>query len=596
VTRRIRGLPAASGVAVGPAWRHMPGDEGARSGSDAGQEARATGHRTGVTIATAGREAGAALERLAAGQADAGRDDEAEILEAQALIAADPALVDSAERRAAAGVDPALAVREAGEEIALRIEATGDPRVAARGVDVRDVAGRIARILDGTASGMPDRPSILVAHDVPPSLLAELPTSLVLGLVTESGSSTSHAAIFARGRGIPMVVSASGIVAACDAAAGNTWLRIDGDAGTVELAASPDTLVAQVARAAARASVFSGAEAAANAESRDGDRQTATGPGATADGHRVHLVANVEGVAEAERAIAAGAEGVGLYRTEALFLGSAAAPSEDEQRETYRQVLAAFGPDRPVVIRLADLGGDKAVGYLPGPLEANPFLGVRGIRMAHLHRGLFVVQLRAIARAAAEARVEALVMAPMVATLDDVDLLVGLRDEATHDLAAAGIRAPAIRLGAMIEVPSAALLAAEIAARLDFLSIGTNDLTQYALAADRGNAALAPLQDALHPAVLRLVRTAVLGAGSVGTPVAVCGEVAGDPAGALVFVGLGIDDLSVEPGAIGPVRAALAGVALADLRALAGMALDATDASAVRALAAELLAGRPRSG
>jgi phosphoenolpyruvate-protein phosphotransferase len=590
MTRWIEGLPAARGAAVGPAWRHAPGDGGGATRRSAVVEMPSVAGRP--SIADAVREAGAALDLLAARMADAGRDEEAAILEAQAVIASDPALVDAVERRVAAGADPALALRRAGDEIARRIEAAGDARVAARGADVRDVADRIARIVDGTASRTPERPSILVAHDIPPSLLAELPASLVLGLVTERGSSTSHAAIFARGRGIPMVVSAGGVVAACDVTGDvmgdGAWLRIDGDAGTVEIAPSSREL-----GPAATVGVGPAAERGGATSTGSAPRPT-RGPGITADGHRVHLVANVEGVAEAERAVAAGAEGVGLYRTEALFLGRTAAPSEEEQRAVYRRVLVALGPDRPVVIRLADLGGDKAVGFMAGPHEANPFLGIRGIRLARRDRGLFVTQLRAVARAAVDARAEALVMAPMVATLDDVDLLVGLRDEAAASLAAGGIRASAIRLGAMIEVPSAALLAAEIADRLDFLSIGTNDLTQYTLAVDRGNAALAPLQDALHPAVLRLVRTAVLGAAAAGIPVAVCGEVAGDPAGALVLVGLGVDDLSVEPGAIGPVRDALAGVSLAELRSLADAALGAVDAPAVRALAAPLVRERRR--
>ena len=596
MTRWIEGLPAARGAAVGPAWRHVPGDGGGANRRSAVVEMPSIAGRP--SIADAVREAGAALELLAARMADAGRDEEAAILEAQAVIASDPALVDAVERRVAAGADPALALRRAGDEIARRIEAAGDARVAARGADVRDVADRIARIVDGTASRTPERPSILVAHDIPPSLLAELPASLVLGLVTERGSSTSHAAIFARGRGIPMVVSAGGVVAACDATGDvmgdGAWLRIDGDVGTVEIAPSSRDLGPAAEGGGAAAEGGGAAAEGGGATSAGSAPRPTRGPGITADGHRVHLVANVEGVAEAERAVAAGAEGVGLYRTEALFLGRTAAPSEEEQRAVYRRILVALGPDRPVVIRLADLGGDKAVGFVSGPHEANPFLGMRGIRLARRDRGLFVTQLRAVARAAVDARAEALVMAPMVATLDDVDLLVGLRDEAAASLAGAGIRASAIRLGAMIEVPSAALLAAEIAARLDFLSIGTNDLTQYTLAVDRGNAALAPLQDALHPAVLRLVRTAVLGAAAAGIPVAVCGEVAGDPAGALVLVGLGVDDLSVEPGAIGPVRDALAGVSLAELRSLADAALGAMDAPAVRALAAPLVRERRR--
>jgi phosphoenolpyruvate-protein kinase (PTS system EI component) len=379
VTRRIEGLPSARGVSVGPAWRHVPADAGAapRRSAPAGPAIEATPR----TIDEAVHVAAGALDRLAGGLAEAGRDEEAAILEAQVLIASDPALVGAAEARAAAGMEPAQAVRDAGDEIAARIEAAGDARIAARGADVRDVADRIARVLDGTASRTPERPSVLVALDIPPSLLAELPTSLVLGLVTEGGSSTSHAAIFARGRGIPMIVSAAGVLAACDAAGGDAWLRVDGEAGTVEVASSAGELGPE---AAIRSGPAVRIPAGPLGGSAPGDGR---GPGITADGHRVHIVANVEGVAEAERAIAAGAEGVGLYRTEALFLGRSAPPSEDEQRVVYGRVLAVLGADRPVVIRLADLGGDKAVGYLAGPPEANPFLGMRGIRLARRERG-----------------------------------------------------------------------------------------------------------------------------------------------------------------------------------------------------------------
>ena len=267
-------------------------------------------------------------------------------------------------------------------------------------------------------------------------------------------------------------------------------------------------------------------------------------------------------------------------------------PSEREQRDAYRRVMAAFGPDRPVVIRLADIGGDKAIPYIVGPAEANPFLGVRGIRMARRDPRLYLTQLRAIATAAAATGSTPWVMAPMVATLADVELFRELRDEALASLRATGIPASSMHLGVMVEVPSAALMAGELARRVAFLSIGTNDLTQYTLAADRGNAALADLQDALHPAVLRLVRMTLDGAAAAGIPVGVCGELAGDPDGsARPRRNRASHELSADP-------ASLMGIRLdACLRAHAGPAgagrrgPPSAGPRTVRRLAAELRAG-----
>jgi phosphoenolpyruvate-protein kinase (PTS system EI component) len=274
------------------------------------------------------------------------------------------------------------------------------------------------------------------------------------------------------------------------------------------------------------------------------------------------------------------------------------APTEAEQVAAYRAVFEAFGSERPVVVRLADIGGDKALPYLNLPAEANPFLGVRAIRLASAgSRELLLTQLRAVWRAAGLAGVTPHVMAPMVATLADAQLLAELRDEARAGAAvtasAAGDPLPdRMVTGVMVEIPSAALLAAELARVVDFFSIGTNDLTQYAMAADRGNPALAHLQDALQPAVLRLIHSVVAGADAAGIPVAVCGELAGDPAGALVLVALGVDELSADAGSLDGVRAALAGVTRAELAELAAGALAAGDADAVRRMAGGLL-GRP---
>jgi phosphoenolpyruvate-protein kinase (PTS system EI component) len=252
--------------------------------------------------------------------------------------------------------------------------------------------------------------------------------------------------------------------------------------------------------------------------------------------------------------------------------------------------MEVFGPDRPVVIRLADIGGDKSIPYLGRPEEPNPFLGVRAIRLAGDSRDLLLTQLRAIWRAAGLAGVTPHVMAAMVATVADARLLLDMRDEARAQVCATGVPCPERMVaGLMIEVPSAAMMAPELARMVDFFSIGTNDLTQYVLAADRGNPSLARFQDALHPAVLRIVVTVVAGARAAGIAVAVCGELAGDPAGALVLAGLGVDELSADAGSLDGVRAALAGVTAAELGVLATRSLAATDAETVRAYANELL-------
>ena len=300
---------------------------------------------------------------------------------------------------------------------------------------------------------------------------------------------------------------------------------------------------------------------------RSGSSAPVAGPFTTSDGRRVHLLANIGRPEEAEDALRAGAEGVGLFRTEFLFLGRLRPPTEDEQAFAYRRVFEAFGPERPVVVRLADIGGDKEVPYLGLPPEANPFLGVRGLRLGREAPDLLVTQLRAVLRAADEAGVVPWVMAPMVATPDDVSLLEDLVR------AAAGASMPQPKLGVMIEVPSAVVLAPEIARRVEFLSIGTNDLTQYLFAADRTNGRLATYQDARHPAVLRSVAAVVAAGRGAGIPVAVCGELAGDPEGARLLAGLGVEELSMAPRSIAGVAAAITGRSAGDLEREAAAAI-----------------------
>ena len=570
---RLAGLGAVSGIAIAPAWRYRE--------QAAGAATPAVGD-PGDAIRAAASAAEAQLEALAARIRDAGRPDDAGIFEAQAVLATDPTIVDEALARVAAGADPATAVVGAAAEAAMAVAGLDDEVLAARAADVRDVGARIARILRGETLALPDRPVIAVADDLPPSVTAEIPAAFLRGIALAGGSRTAHAVILARGLGIPCVVGCAGLVEAVDAASGEgttVEIALDGESGLVLI--DPD--------AAARTALRDRAEALAARRAR---AAAARGrPGATADGSRVLLVANIGSPDDAARALDAGAEGVGLFRTEFLFMQRQAPPAEEEQVAAYRRAFEAFGPGRPVVVRLADIGGDKGIPYLGLPAEANPFLGVRAIRLAYRDPELLRTQLQAIWRAGGLAGVVPHVMAPMVATLEDVDLLDALRDEARAAVVAAGHPcAETMVTGIMVEIPAAALLAPELARRVAFFSIGTNDLTQYLMAADRGNAALARFQDALHPAVLRAIAGVVAGADAAGIPVAVCGELAGDPAGALVLVGLGVDELSADAGSLDEVRGALAASTLDELRALARAALVAPDAAAVRAAAAFLLA------
>ncbi len=567
MSTRISGTPAAPGIAAGPAWRFLP--------PQAGRATDATAADPAVRIRKAAETAADQLEALAARLCEMDRPGDAEILEAQALMAVDPAIVDEAVRLARDGQDPVAAVLAAAEASATVLASLDDALLAARASDVRDVAARMVRILGGASLEMPDSPVIVVAADLPPSLLAEIPPGLALGVALAGGSPTAHVAILARSLGIPAVVAATGLLDRVRSAA---TITVDGESG--EIVVNPGT--AELRQVADR-------QALRAADARDA-ATLRNRPAATADGERIRLLANIRSPDDAGRALEVGAEGVGLFRTEYLFLRRQSPPTELEQLDAYRRTMEPFGPDRPVVIRLADIGGDKSIPYLGLPEEPNPFLGVRAIRLAGGSRELLLTQLRAIWRAAGLAGVTPHVMAAMVSTVADVRLLLELRDEARAAVSAAGGPCPErMTTGLMIEVPSAAILAPELARMVDFFSIGTNDLTQYILAADRGNPTLARFQDALHPAVLRTIASVVAGADAAGIPVAVCGELAGDPAGALVLVGLGVDELSADAGSLDGIRAALARVTGGELRQLAGRALAETDAEAVRALAGEVL-------
>ena len=547
----LRGTPAAPGAAVGAPWIHRPA---------------AAGSPLRRSITEAATLASGELDEMAAALRREGRGDEAEIMAAQALMAADEELLAAAESRQAAGDDAALATIAAGEAVAAGFEALDDELLAARAADVRDVAGRIARHVAGAPRPRLDRRSIAVGVDLPPSVTVELDRELLAGIALEGGSATSHAAILARGLGIPAVVGVPNLLEHAVAA---EQLGIDGGSGLVVMEPDADS----------RAGLERAGRAARQA--RTAERSLRDRPLATSDGHRLVCAANIGTPDDAATAVAAGAEAIGLFRTEFAFAGRTSAPTEAEQTDLYEAALRAAG-DAPVVVRLADIGGDKPLPYLPIPDEPNPFLGLRGLRLHPLHPAFYPAQLRAILGASARAGRPAAIMAPMIADLDDVALL----DQLVADARAAVPDAPAPRVGIMVEIPSAVLLADELAAQVDFMSIGTNDLTQYLLAADRSNPALGGRQDPLHPAVLRSIRRVVDATRDTECAVAACGEMAGDPAGALLLVGLGVEELSMDASAFGAVKRAVGERSRAELTAVAEQAMWAASASAVRALVA----------
>jgi phosphocarrier protein FPr/phosphocarrier protein len=424
---------------------------------------------------------------------------------------------------------------------------------------LKDVGEQVARALVGKdAGGAPELPhnAVLIARDLLPSELLSLDRSRLAAIAVQRGGATSHMAIIAGSFGLPTLVA---IGADLSRVRDGQQVLVDAVAG--KLVVEPAADVAERALAQSRP----GPSAAAEVTTRDGERVT--------------LLANLGGISEVEGAIAAGAEGCGLLRTEFLFLDRAEAPNVEEQRACYQAIADALG-GRPLTIRTLDIGGDKPVPFIDFGREENPALGARGVRISLVRAELIDDQLRAIAQVQSAALK---VMIPMVSSVDELS-----RVRARWSELAAG---KPIKLGAMVETPAAALLAERLAAEADFLSIGTNDLAQYALAMDRTNALLAPLIDALHPAVLRLIALTVEAGARTGTPVSVCGNLASDPVGALLLVGLGVRELSGVPASFPLIRQALAQVTIDRCRELAARALQMESAAEVRALGTELLRG-----
>ncbi|MBM4364078.1 MAG: phosphoenolpyruvate--protein phosphotransferase, partial [Deltaproteobacteria bacterium] len=418
-------------------------------------------------------------------------------------------------------------------------------------------------------------PCILVARDLSPAETSTLSREKVLAIVTEGGTRTSHTAIVARALQIPAVVGLSGALAQIG---NDERVLVDGHRGTITLSPSRDLLAAATARAEQRL---------AFARDRPVDRER---PASTRCGAAVEIRANIELPAEAHIALFEGARGIGLYRTEFLYVDRPAPPSEEEQLAVYRTVVEAVRP-LPVTLRTFDIGGDKFASSFQAPPDMNPALGLRAVRLALSRPELFLAQLRAMVRASAHGPLR--IMVPMIASVDELRRVRALLAQAVREVDEAGhARAPEIPLGIMVEVPSAAIMANELAVDAEFLSIGTNDLVQYALAVDRTSRSLAELASPFDPAILRLIRQVVEAGARRGRPVSVCGAMASDPVAALLLVGMGIRDLSMEASAIPEIREAVARVTVRETEAAALETLGLVTAQEIERALTDIFAPR----
>ncbi len=509
------------------------------------------------------REAVAAVAQELTARGEAAGGSAQEVLEAQAMIAEDPTLQDEVDTRIDDGATAEWAVHDAFAGFRATLEAVGG-YLGERAADLDDIAQRVlARLRGVDAPGVPDpgHPFVLVARDLAPADTALLNLDQVLALVTFDGGPTSHTAILAREKGIVAIVGAA---SASDLVTGSPVI-VDAAAGIVTVDPSDDEKARAEQRAAAR---------------RSADAAPLT-PGALADGTRIPLLANLGKPADASDAVERGAEGVGLFRTEFLFLSSAQAPTVQQQRESYRELLAAF-PGQKVVVRMLDAGADKPLAFLNDAHEENPALGLRGLRALRASEDILREQLTALAEADAATEADLWVMAPMVATVEETQYFTSLARE--YGLKTAGV---------MVEIPASALLADRVLAHADFASIGTNDLTQYTMAADRMLGSVASFQDPWHPAVLRLVREVGAAGARLGKPVGICGEAAADPMLAVVLVGLGATSLSMAPSALADVRHTLSQHTLDEARNFAELALAADDAAGARLAVADAAAPIP---
>jgi phosphoenolpyruvate-protein phosphotransferase len=559
----LTGLPGAPGIVSGPARHFHRVDPEIPTGSSGDPDAEWEALKDALEHVRA--EIRAARDSVAAKAGEYS----AAIFDAHLLFLDDEALLEPARRAIfEAGRNAAEAWHDAAEAVAADYRDLDDEYLQARAEDLTGVARQVVAALTGnTAAATLTAPGIVVAADLTPADTASLDRELAIGIATAAGSPTSHSAILARSLGIPAAV---GLGEGLLSVPGGTELLLDGDAGIVHVEPVEELAAEYKGRAAAR-------EQSARAA-----RAAAAEPAVTRDGRRIEVVANIGSPDDVPTAVENGAEGVGLLRTEFLFLERESMPSEDEQVTAYKSIAKGLA-GRPLILRTLDVGADKPLPYLPLTAEANPFLGVRGIRLALERPELLETQLRAVLRTAVEYPLK--VMFPMVAALDEYRQAKAVLAKVRAELEQAGAPTPEeLEVGVMIEVPAAALAAEQFAPEVDFFSLGTNDLTQYTMAAERGNPSVAGLADGLHPSVLRLIRIVAEAADEHGKWAGVCGELASDPVAVPVLVGLGIAELSANAPAIPAVKQAVRDVDAEASRDLADRAMELSSAAEVREL------------
>jgi phosphoenolpyruvate-protein phosphotransferase len=538
----LGGVPAAPGLAVGPIHRlaraAIPVET--LAGTEEGERTRLNGALDTVREGLA--------QAAAAGGARGG------VMAAHGAMLTDPTLTDAALAAIGRGLSAGVAWQEAITEQVAVLLSSGDRRIAERADDLRDLERHVLAALAGLPIEGPSVPkgAILVAEDLLPSQVAALDAAVVAGIALVKGGPTSHAAILAAGMGLPMAVAFGESLAALE---DGRVIVLDADRGLID--PEPDAEAQSEAR-----------DTIARRKAEMEAARAAQGPCRMADGTRIEMFANLGSVADAEAAVAEGAEGCGLLRTEFLFLERETAPTRDEQARDYQAIADALG-DRPMIVRLLDVGGDKPAPYMDLPVEENPALGLRGIRVSLADPQLLEDQVGAILAVRQPCRI----MAPMIASLSELEAVRAVVDRHGREA----------EVGVMIETPAAAISADILARKADFFSIGTNDLTQYTLAMDRGNAAVAAGVDGLHPAVLRLIGTTCDGAARHDTPVGVCGSLAADRLAVPILLGLGVTELSVPPARVAAIKALVGKLDMVKCRAAAIAALALPSAAAVRA-------------
>ncbi|MDZ8235722.1 MAG: phosphoenolpyruvate--protein phosphotransferase [Nostoc sp. ChiQUE01a] len=561
----LSGIPASGGVAIAPVVHYQPTPIAVTEYHV--EDVEGEWQRLQAAIHIARQEIQAVFSQASFQIGDA----EAAIFDAHLLFLEDPVLLEAAHQRILEQhINAEAAWQAVVDEVATSYQTLEDSYLQERVDDVADVGQRVMRLLTGHAPANLhlESPAILIASDLTPSDTAGLDPTKVLGICTTSGSATSHSAIIARTLGIPAVL---GVDAQVLHLADGTIMALDGESGKAWVEPELDILEQLQAKR----------EAWQTAQEQA--RVTAHQPAITRDGRQVSVFANIGSISDVQAAVANGAEGVGLLRTEFLYLDRTSAPTEEEQLAVY-QAIAQVLDNRPLMIRTLDIGGDKPLPYLRvGFPEANPFLGWRGIRFCLGNPEVFKTQLRAILRASVGHQIK--IMLPMIATVTEVRAAKAILGEVQAELNQAGIPFDAgMKVGIMVEVPSAVAIAERLAAEVDFFSIGTNDLSQYVMAGDRTNPRVANLVDALHPAVLRMVQQTVEAAHAAGIPVGLCGELAADPLATTILLGLGLDELSVNPQSIPAIKQAIHQLSLEESEAIAASALQQDSPEDVREL------------